>query len=300
VPDMFPSSKFPTRFVARHKDRLTRKRAQIMDVKRYEMSTEERIRDFHKTLQAMRGRVPDQIWNCDETGFCPQGRKPPRVICRKGMHANVLRSKDRNNVYGMACVSAAGERLPPMFIFPGKKRQLEWMEGATDGAVCAVSNSSYINGFLFIQWLKFFDEQLTKRHIPRPALLVLDGHFSHINGVVLEYAVSHSIDLFVLPAHTIHFTQPLDDKVFSTLKLRRNGAFKSSVKRGLRHIERRRRPLQRGSSTLHEGHRVCITLVTAYFVSDTAWLVHHVTWTCLRRRRFSSKACSASSSSFCL
>jgi hypothetical protein len=67
-------------------------------------------------------------------------------------------------------------------------------------------------------WLKFFDDQLTKRHIQRPALLVLDGHFSHINGTVLEYAVSHSIDLFVLPAHTSHFTQHLEDKVFSTLK----------------------------------------------------------------------------------
>jgi hypothetical protein len=151
VPDMFPSSKFPTRFVARHKGRLTRKQAQIRDVKRYEMSTEERVCDFHKNLQeAMRVRVPDQIWNCDETGFCPQGRKPPRVICRKGMKANVLQSKDRDNVSVMACVSAAGERLPPMFIFPGKKRQLEWMKGATDGAVCDVSDSPYINGFLFL------------------------------------------------------------------------------------------------------------------------------------------------------
>ncbi|OWY91059.1 hypothetical protein PHMEG_00040520 [Phytophthora megakarya] len=65
----------PARSVARRRDRLTRKKSQILDVKRLEMSTKDYIRSYHSILPlAMEGLSPEQIWNCDETGFCPQGR----------------------------------------------------------------------------------------------------------------------------------------------------------------------------------------------------------------------------------
>ena len=92
------------------------------------------------------------------------------------------------------------------------------MEGASEGAVCAVSDSSNINGHLFLHTLKFFDKQLAARGVERPVLLILDGHFSHINGKVLRFAPQAHIDIFVLPSKTSHFTKPLDNMVFSALK----------------------------------------------------------------------------------
>ncbi|KAF4144156.1 putative HTH CENPB-type domain-containing protein [Phytophthora infestans] len=90
------------------------------------MSTKERINSYYINLQeAMEGLSAAQVWSCDETGFCPQGRAPPRVICSKLMRANVVRSNDRGNMSAMACVSAAGDHISPMFIFPGINRQLE-------------------------------------------------------------------------------------------------------------------------------------------------------------------------------
>eukprot|EP00644_Phytophthora_capsici_P002982 jgi/Phyca11/102978/e_gw1.7.1053.1 len=173
IPDSFPPKKWSLRFVKRRGDVITRKRSQILDVKRYDMSTEERLRGYHANLQdAMQGPLPGQVWNCDETGFCPQGRKTPRVICSKWMKANVVQSSDRDNVSVMACVNAAGDQLPPMFIFPGKRKQLSWMDGADDEAVCAISDSSNLNGFLFLHWIKFFDAHLTKRNAAKPALLI--------------------------------------------------------------------------------------------------------------------------------
>ncbi|KAJ8544404.1 hypothetical protein ON010_g11863 [Phytophthora cinnamomi] len=133
--------------------------------------------------EAMQDLGPRQIWNCDESRSCPQRRKPTRVICAKGMRANVLRSNDRENVSVVTCANAAGDHIPPMFIFAGKRRQLEWMNGALEDSVCAVTDSSNING-----------------------------------GQVLDFAVKRSIGSFVLPSHTSHFTQPLDDNVFSVLK----------------------------------------------------------------------------------
>ena len=79
------------------------------------------------------------------------------------------------------------------------------MEGSIENATCAMSESSNINGYLFLHWLQYF-----KRNIPKgkPVLLMLDGHFSHLNHLCLEYAKENSIDLFLLPTHCSHFLQP--------------------------------------------------------------------------------------------
>ncbi|ETN15988.1 hypothetical protein PPTG_06232 [Phytophthora nicotianae INRA-310] len=61
-PDSFSSKKWSLRFVKRHGDVITRKCSQILDAKRYEMSTEERLRDYHANLQdAMQGLLLGQV-----------------------------------------------------------------------------------------------------------------------------------------------------------------------------------------------------------------------------------------------
>ncbi|KAF4035013.1 hypothetical protein GN244_ATG13031 [Phytophthora infestans] len=95
----FSNAEWPLKFVKRHKDRMIRKRAPIFDKKRYQMSTVERIRSFHSNLQVtMRWLTAEQMWNCDDMKFYRQGRKVPRVICFKGMRANILRCIDRDNM----------------------------------------------------------------------------------------------------------------------------------------------------------------------------------------------------------
>jgi len=57
-----------------------------------------------------------------------------------------------------------------------------------------------------------------QRGTERPVVLVLDGHFAHLNYKTLAFAVSVKIEIFTLPSHTSHFTQPLDTLVFRALK----------------------------------------------------------------------------------
>jgi hypothetical protein len=158
---------------------------------------------------------PNRVWNCDETGICPQGRGRERVICPKGLRANVQRSADRENVSIMACVNAAGERMPPLYMFMGAKRKHQWMEKAEPSARCATSDSSNINGKLFLYWFKWFVSLLLPE---RPQLLILDGHFAHIQIDVVKYGTEDGVHLFVLPAHTSHLLQPLDVAVLGVLK----------------------------------------------------------------------------------
>ena len=46
----------------------------------------------------------------------------------------------------------------------------------------------------------------------------MDGHGSHVKARLIDFCLNHSIDLMVLPSHTSHITQPLDDGIFGPLK----------------------------------------------------------------------------------
>ncbi|KAL5015325.1 hypothetical protein ScPMuIL_009595 [Solemya velum] len=60
------------------------------------------------------------IWNCDETGKQLE-HTPVCVIARKGAKNVVGRTgNDRSNITIMACVNAAGIKMPPMLIVKGK------------------------------------------------------------------------------------------------------------------------------------------------------------------------------------
>jgi hypothetical protein len=131
------------------------------------------------------------------------------------MRANCVRSTDRENVSILACISAAGEALPPMYIFAGKKKKTCWFNDGVPGLAIAMTDSSYIQGHIFMAWVKWFIKLVGYRG---PQLIILDGHFSHLSPVVLHYAKANGVDIFTLPAHSSGFLQPCDQQPFSSFK----------------------------------------------------------------------------------
>lgn len=89
------------------------------------------------------------------------------------------------------------------------------MEKAEKTAVCAMSDSSNINGALFLYWFKWLESLLPPE---RTQKLLLDRHFAHINLEAVKYGSDRDVHLFVLPAHTSHFLQPLDVAVYGFFK----------------------------------------------------------------------------------
>ena len=53
----------------------------------------------------------------------------------------------------------------------------------------------------------------------RPILLLMDGHGSHFQPDLIEFARQYDIILFCLSPHTTHESQPLDASVFKSLKV---------------------------------------------------------------------------------
>jgi hypothetical protein len=60
------------------------------------------------------------------------------------------------------CGNAAGNSIPPYFVYPGKKMQSRWMDGSTPGAVGTVSDSvnnctKFIKVLVDTQFIGTFD-----------------------------------------------------------------------------------------------------------------------------------------------
>ena len=157
------------------------------------------------------------IYNVDETGISVV-HKPGRVVCELG-HSNVyaLTSVERGKTHTvLSCVSASGQILPPMMVYPRKKSVPDTLkEGAVPGTLFTSSESGWINTELYLEWFEFF-----LRHIPstRPILLIQDGHTSHTSIELIDRARENNIHLLCLPPHTTHILQPLDVGVFKSFK----------------------------------------------------------------------------------
>ena len=82
------------------------------------------------------------------------------------------------------------------------------------------TDSSFMQGTVFLNYLKDFHKQLGERGLldEKPHVLVLDGHASHVCYDVIKSAIELDIVLFQLPSHSSHITQPLDVAAFGSFK----------------------------------------------------------------------------------
>ncbi|KAJ2945164.1 hypothetical protein O0L34_g9227 [Tuta absoluta] len=80
-----------------------------------------------------------------------------------------------------------------------------------------VSDSSFINSELFLQWLTHFKDH-TKPTKEKPVLLLLDNHTSHTSIGAVDFYRNNNIIALTLPPHSSHKLQPLDRGFHSVLK----------------------------------------------------------------------------------
>jgi len=197
IPVDFPNQRWAERFVKRHPS-ISMRKGQLLDHKRHDASTVEVVEAFYFELEKWfreRSYPPECIYNADETGVNARGSGSARVICPKGLRANTQSSHDRENVSLMGCCSASGWSMPPMYIFAGKYRKPSWLAGTIPGSTLAVTDSSMMQRRLFKGWLDVFIQASApaRGNGSKPAILLLDGHFSHIDLEIIEVAKLNNI-----------------------------------------------------------------------------------------------------------
>ena len=85
-----------------------------------------------------------------------------------------------------------------------------------------MSESGWTDDYLCTQWFEhtFIPQTKTRNVSQLPILLIYDGDGSHTTPEMRQLAHEHGIELFCLPPHTTHRTQPLDVGVFGPLQRR--------------------------------------------------------------------------------
>lgn len=117
-------------------------------------------------------------------------------------------------------MSAAGQYIPPLLIFPQKRWQAELLDGAPPGSIGACSDSGWVTGPLFSKWFEHFIS-IVKPSKEKPVVLVLDGHYSHTRNLeVIDRARETGVSIVCLPPHSTDKLQPLDVAFMFPLKTR--------------------------------------------------------------------------------
>jgi hypothetical protein len=81
-----------------------------------------------------------------------------------------------------------------------------------------MSNKGWTNDSIRYEWLTTSFKPFTRYFRNSQCLLLIDGHSSHLTERFIGFCIAKNIDLFCLPPHSSHLTQPLDLSIFSPLK----------------------------------------------------------------------------------
>ena len=168
--------------------------------------------------------LPSRIYNMDETGVT-NVHKPQKVLAPKGQKQVASRtSGERGKTTTIiACMSASGIYLPPMFIFARARNCPGLKANAPLDSIVEVSPNGWSNDEKFLIWLKFFISKVhpnttNENKVYEPVLLIMDNHESHRNYEAIELCLKYNIHLLTLPPHTSHRIQPLDVSFFGPFK----------------------------------------------------------------------------------
>ena len=121
-----------------------------------------------------------------------------------------------------------------MLILSGKQTKIKWaLENDLDPRILlSTSESGYSNDELAIKWLVHFEEHSRIGQVGAWRLLIMDGYGSHLTFEFFTFAQEHKIELFRLPPHSTHLTQPLDVGCFQPYKHHHAEAIDEAVRAG--------------------------------------------------------------------
>lgn len=173
---------------------------------------------YDTTCSSMNNVPPNRIYNLDESALSTV-QESPKVYATTGKkQVGTITSAERGSHITVVCgMSATGHYIPPVFVFARKNFKHELLDGAPTGSIGLVQKKGWITGELFLKVLEHVAKH-TKPSNDDKILLIVDGHSSHKDVAVLEFAKRNGIVMLCLPPHCTHRMQPLDVSFFGPLK----------------------------------------------------------------------------------
>ena len=147
---------------------------------------------------------PQFIFNCDEKAFLSQ-YSPPKVVASRTKRLIYSVTPPRGSTTTViGCGSAAGQSVPPYFVFGHRARIGDLLDLATrhaPGSAGTLSDNGWSNTAIFTRFMKeHFYQHLVRDNIDQPVVMLYDGHKSHISLNLLDWADEKNIKLPFPPA----------------------------------------------------------------------------------------------------
>ena len=160
------------------------------------------------------------IFNVDENGFSIGSTRGSFALYdRTAIPKGKRQLGQQEWITSIECISASGVTLPPTLIFKGEKLNSEWIPDSTPlDWIFTTSNKGWTNDSIGYEWLTTSFEPFTRNFRDSQCLLLIDGHSSHLTERFIGFCIAKNVDLFCLPPHSSHLTQPLDLSIFGPLK----------------------------------------------------------------------------------
>ncbi|CAH0560708.1 unnamed protein product [Brassicogethes aeneus] len=170
---------------------------------------------------------PCRVFNADETAFFlnPKGSK---VLARKGDKTiyQQVNPDEKECLTVLVTGNAAGQVVSPMVIFKYERVPRELAFSVPNEWGIGRSESGWMTGQTFYEFItNIFEKWLTRMKIPRPVILFIDGHSSHLTLHTSRFCAENGIILVALYPNATHLIQPMDVAVFRSLK----GGWKDAV-----------------------------------------------------------------------
>nr|XP_053616775.1 uncharacterized protein LOC128678900 [Plodia interpunctella] len=174
--------------------------------------------EVYKRLLEKNQFSASRIWNIDETGVTTV-QKPKKIVAARGQkQVGAITSAERGTLVTLACAAnAAGNFIPPMFIFPRLKYSEMFIRGGPPDCIGAGNSSGWMTEKEFLVFMDHFIKH-AKPTKEEPVLLLLDNHCSHVNIAIVEKAKENNVVMLSFPPHCSHNLQPMDVGVYGPFK----------------------------------------------------------------------------------
>lgn len=163
---------------------------------------------------------PRRVFNGDETEFrlCPKTGKVPGPKRWKNIYT-VQQGNEKETITSLMTFAADGETAPPKVVFPYVRPPKELVNSIPKDWILGRSDSGWMTSPIFFEYIcNAFNTWLIKKKIPKPVIIFLDGHESHLSMHLSEFCDKNGIIIYCLPPNSTHLIQPADVSVFKPLK----------------------------------------------------------------------------------
>ena len=184
------------------------------------------IKDFEKLI-GEEGYLPEQIFNCDETGL--YWKKMPRRTFITSEFKTLPGHKCTKDRLTLAfCANASGDfKLKPLLVYHSESPRAFKARNVSKGnlpVLWRANAKAWLTRQLFVEWMNIVfgpsvKKYLTDNSLPLKCVLLLDnapGHPPELEDDLLDEF--KFIKVVYLPANTTSILQPMDQQVISNFK----------------------------------------------------------------------------------